>query len=447
VKHRSLRERIKNLSLRLAEDFAYDLVGLPVAIKQLPARPLPSPVDAPGAYLRAFYGTQFWRRGIWTPIRAALAVVVWPFAFAFSAAQLTLRNGKLVRELTGKTEMRQLAEQITMAVGQSVVPYWYYMFEIYEEHRRAVAGLYLQRYETKGPIYGLLQPQSSDGMQDKAVFSKRCREAHVAAVPVLLELTRGSVRAPDGNFLGLPRKDLFVKPRIGRGGRHAERWDCTGDGKWKNVDGKILDESSLLKHLVRLSLKRDYVVQPRLTNHPDLAPVNNGALATVRIITCINEIGEPEAMVAAFRMAKATNHIVDNFHAGGIAAAVDLASGRLGSASNMGLKPDVGWCKVHPDSGAPIEGRVLPFWPLVIELSCRAHRAFPKRVIVGWDIGILGSGPIIIEGNIRPDLDIHQRVARAPLGNERLARLLAFNVDKILSSCGKNLMAEVGCGQ
>jgi hypothetical protein len=41
---------------------------------------------------------------------------------------------------------------------------------------------------------------------------------------------------------------------------------------------------------------------------------------------------------------------------------------------------------------------------------------------------MLPHGPIVIEGNGKPDLDIHQRVERRPLGDQRIARLLAYNL-------------------
>ena len=98
----------------------------------------------------------------------------------------------------------------------------------------------------------------------------------------------------------------------------------------------------------------------------------------------------------------------------------------------MGARPDVGWRETHPVSGAEFAGRTLPFWKEVVELAIRAHEAFPQRIVVGWDVAMLAGGACIIEGNGKPDLDIHQRAERRPLGAERIAELLALNVRKAL---------------
>jgi hypothetical protein len=225
--------------------------------------------------------------------------------------------------------------------------------------------------------------------------------------------------------------DLFVKPVCGRGGKGAERWDRIGAERYRNPQGEELGREELFARLQRRSVTTPLLIQTRLRNHPELAPLNNDALSTVRVLTCLNEAGEPELVGAALRMAIGGNHVVDNLHAGGIAAAVDLDSGRLGPASNLGADSSLGWIERHPNSDAPVTGVVLPMWDEVRMLAVRAHKAFDDRVLVGWDIAITPDGPMVVEANGTPDLDIMQRFVRHGLMAARLGVLLAFHLSQL----------------
>ena len=57
-----------------------------------------------------------------------------------------------------------------------------------------------------------------------------------------------------------------------------------------------------------------------------------------------------------------------------------------------------------------------------------AHRKFNDRVVIGWDIAVLEDGPILIEGNGNPDLDILQRFMRVGLREHRFAEMLAHHL-------------------
>ena len=59
-------------------------------------------------------------------------------------------------------------------------------------------------------------------------------------------------------------------------------------------------------------------------------------------------------------MASTRDVVVDNFHAGGVAAKVDVRTGMLDRATNMGLTNYTRWWEAHPVTGAPIYGRMLP---------------------------------------------------------------------------------------
>jgi hypothetical protein len=154
-------------------------------------------------------------------------------------------------------------------------------------------------------------------------------------------------------------------------------------------------------------------------------------------MTCRNERGEYEVTNAAFRMAQGDNIVVDNFHAGGILAKVDIRTGVLGRATDgaLALGPGTGWCERHPETGGTILGRRLPLWPQVLDLARRAHAtAFRDHVVIGWDVAICDDGPRLIEGNKGPDLDLVQRSHGEPLGNTRFGQLLAYNLQRSLEA-------------
>ncbi|CAN5202752.1 hypothetical protein BH10PSE7_BH10PSE7_13940 [soil metagenome] len=421
-----LRGRARKWTLIHLEKFAYRVAGLPMAL-----RPRRGEATSAAEYLHHRYRTHYWRLP-WGPLIGVVAALAWPIALAVTVIQCTSRNGAAIRSRTGKSIAVQVVEQLRAAAGQSIAPIWYYMFELFDDERQGKAGLYLTAHETIAGAYAVLEPRDgSDIMADKVWFAATCREKGVFAVPVILNASKGSIHFQAGEAQTLPEMDLFVKPRVGNGGHNSERWDFVDGGRFRSSRGRIFASGELLQWLSELSLKEDYIVQPRLINHPLLDDISNDALATVRVLTCRNEQGEFEATNTAFRMAIGANSVVDNFHQGGIAAPVEFATGRLGLASDIGKTPDVGWRHSHPVTGAPFLGRVLPYWADVIALACQAHAAFPQRTAVGWDVAMLRDGPCIIEGNASPDLDIHQRAERRPLGDQRIAELLAFNLRNV----------------
>ena len=412
--------------LRVAEAFAYRVAGLPMALKGA-FRPRPTPALPPAVFLHRFYAKAYWALP-WGPLKGLIAAVFWPVALIVAIVIFTRRNGRAIAERSGVSIPAQVMGQVEMAARRAIAPFWYYMFELYLPERGKRASLFLTAHETIGPAYSSLQPPpGADGMDDKIWFAEHCHEMGVRAVPVLMHFAGGQRQPLKGGSETLPETDLFVKPRSGSGGHRMERWDVQGEGRYRNAHGEVLTAAELMEKLARQSLKDDFLVQPRLANHPALDDISNGALATVRLLTCRNEEGVPEATNAAFRMAIG-NSVVDNFHQGGLATAVNLETGEIGIASDIGIRPDVGWRDTHPVSGARFAGRILPHWPDVVALAVKAHTAFPQRVIVGWDVAMLADGAMIIEGNGKPDLDIHQRAERGPAGDGRIAELLVANL-------------------
>lgn len=299
---------------------------------------------------------------------------------------------------------------------------WYYIFSLYDDDGGKRANGYLQRFETKSSIFPLLKHRQGSPLNDKIRFAEYCDGRNVRCVQTVLGL-KGSAPGVD-----LPDHDIFVKPSKGRGGRGAARWDRVAPRMFAGPDGERVNAAGLLSRLVEQSLDCPVIVQPRLSAHRELLEVTTGALPTVRIVTCLNERGEPELIGAVFRMSVGANRTVDNLHAGGIAANVDLGTGRLSRATDLGSNSRLGWLSTHPNTGALIENRVLPLWEETKQLALSAHREFTDRVVIGWDIAILEDGPIVVEGNGNPDMDILQRFMREGLRRHRFGHLLAHHL-------------------
>jgi hypothetical protein len=399
-----------------AERIVYRVGGLPVAI---------SSSAAGGADpLRSAFVRRYWHpEGAeeWSELLGSL--VIWPIGVLLAALWFTGRNGVVVRRRYGKSMFAQLREQLKLYFSAGVLPPWYYIFSLHDDGA-ARAATFIQRFETKTCYFRLLKRRKGSPLNDKNRFAGRCAEHGLRCAETLMSLEGSDPARP------LPDQDLFVKPSRGRGGRGAERWDRTGPGAFRSPGGEHLSADDLLRRLVARSRREPLIVQARLRAHPDLLKLTAGALPTVRVLTCLNTKHEPEVMAAVVRTSFGKNTTVDNLHAGGIGALVDLKTGKLSKASNLGSDARLGWFSAHPDTGAAIEGSVVPCWDAVKALAIDAHRQFADRVVIGWDIAVLEDGPILIEGNGNPDLDILQRFMRIGLREHRFAQLLAHHMQR-----------------
>ena len=421
-----------DLSAR-AERIVYRIAGLPVAVSALIAASQPDQGDA----LQSAFVWRYWHPdgpGEWSELAGGL--VAWPLALVIAALWYTWRNGAVVRRRHGKPAATQFWEQLKLYFSAGLLPPWYYIFSLYEGDSSRRARGYLQRFETKPTLFRLLKRKKGSPLTHKARFAEYCRQRGIRCVATLIELDGRGVPAR------LPDRDLFVKPARGRGGTGAERWDLVAPSKFANGPREAMSSSALLERLASRSRSEPIIVQPRLRPHERLSDLTAGALPTVRIVTCLNEAGRGEVIGAVFRMSIGTNRTVDNLHTGGLAAAVDLVSGQLSRATNLGADVRLGWLSVHPDTNATIEGRTLPYWEAAKRLAVRAHGEFADRVVIGWDIAILDDGPIIVEGNGNPDMDIVQRFMREGLREQRFGELLAYHLRQRLPALDARLCAS-----
>jgi len=396
------------------------MAGLPISLRPHRAR-----LHLPAAVVRLAYARRYWAfKRPSELLDLILGLLLTPAVLLALSAWFLWKNGALVASQFQRPLHSQFADHVRLYFAAGVLPPWYYIYELYRQPRQRHARGFIYRWESKNGVIALLKERNPPAsiVSDKVAFAEHCTKAGIPTVPIL-----GFAR--DGKLIWLSEdathSDWFVKPIDGKGGKGIGRWVRIDSARFCNADGHVVAETELARILAERSGTAPCLIQPRIQNHAELADLNNGALATVRALTCLDETGEPELVGAVLRMAIGGNHVVDNLHAGGIAAGIDLETGLVGPATNLGSDVRLGWLDRHPTTGAAITGRALPYGDEIKPFAKRAHRAFADRILVGWDIAMTPDGLVLVEANGAPDLDIMQRPFRRGLMRGRLGQLLA----------------------
>ncbi len=171
---------------------------------------------------------------------------------------------------------------------------------------------------------------------------------------------------------------LFIKKAIGWGGDGArtEMIACADDAE-----------------RVWASLGNDEVVEPVISNHDFLRKIYPGSLNTIKV-TVLQTPNGPLIVTAIIRFGN--NTIVDNVHSGGMAAGIDINTGRIETpAMNKHFKRYL----IHPETKQAITGCIIPEWDSIKALAIQASLITPELRYTSWDIALTNDGPIMIEGN------------------------------------------------
>ena len=103
----------------------------------------------------------------------------------------------------------------------------------------------------------------------------------------------------------------------------------------------------------------------------------------------------------------------DNFHkgmSGNMLGLIDPESGRVVRfTAGMGLT--LREMERHPDTQAPMLGRILPNWAAARELALRGAASFPGYQFHHWDVAFSNRGPVALELNFNGGVDIYQLVS------------------------------------
>jgi len=152
------------------------------------------------------------------------------------------------------------------------------------------------------------------------------------------------------------------------------------------------------------------ILEEIVKQHPQMASLCATSVNTVRIATLLGD--KKQGIVYAF-LRIGNGKVMDNVDCGGMAARVDLDSGKL---LTVGADKQGNTFTHHPKTGTPIVGFQVPYWEEAKAMCMEAALKVPQMRFIAWDVAITADGPRFIEGNSFPSHAIPQFAAHYPDG-------------------------------
>ena len=262
----------------------------------------------------------------------------------------------------------------------------YYVYRMYEMTHEEQARVFVSRVAKKIKKYNVNNEWFRTIIYDKTKTNEYFSEF----------LTRPwcvNNRIEKDNFVRLFKDStrIIYKPAKGLQGKSVMAFAVDPS----NIDSVYEQVASLPVGVVE-----EYVVQ-----HPKMSAMCPSSVNTIRVCT-ISSYSKPvskggnylEIPYATLRVGNGMA-VVDNFHSGGMAAAIDLKTGKL---VTNGANEEGETFEKHPVTGVTFKGFEIPFFAEAIDFV--KEMCEKKRVegYIGWDIAITEDGPVMIEVGSSP---------------------------------------------
>jgi len=279
-------------------------------------------------------------------------------------------------------------------------------------------------YDTNGPTVTALLTNKLLFWQTFKAELPMPRVLALAANRTLMPVAEREARSVDALLALLAEGPLVLKPVTGQKGKRVRLLSLEGgepalDGApatRAEVEAALFARDGML--VVEFARQAAYAdaIFPHSTN-------------TIRVVMFGGEGagGEPFVGSLCHRFGTRATAPVDNMSSGGIMGRLDPASHRLGPACTFPFGASrLVWHSRHPDTGAPIEGTLVPGVAAVVERLTGFMRAHPAIAYVGWDVVITADGFTVIEGN--RGAGIQTQMFGFPFGrDERIVAFLAHH--------------------
>ena len=249
-----------------------------------------------------------------------------------------------------------------------------------------------------------LNPRSNYAMVDNKALTKKLCESRLIPAPKTYALIQrfGDIKKSIDLLFSLP--GFVIKPTRGAGGRGVLAIANQKSKEFENTKGEpfSLEQiryhiSTILSGLYSLSGHPDQAIIEKLIEpHPAFKELTVAGTPDIRIV-----LYKTTPIMGMLRLPTKASRGRANLHQGAAGVGIDLETG----ITYGGVWRDR-FFDVHPDTGASINGVIIPNWTNVLKTAIQISRAIGLQY-VGVDVLLdAEDGPLVLEANARPGLSI-----------------------------------------
>ena len=196
--------------------------------------------------------------------------------------------------------------------------------------------------------------------------------------------------------------DFVIKPANGSGGNGIIVIVKQADGGWYSAGGSFYGVEEIKKHISDIifgvfshDMQDTAIIEQRIIQHEDMNAICDMGLADVRII-----LFKHQPVMAMSRIPTSESDGKANLHQGAIGLGINIESGKTQHAIKAGET-----ITHHPDSQQALLDITIPYWSEAMAMASKAASTVPLKYL-GVDIAISDKGPVMIEINARPGIEI-----------------------------------------
>lgn len=295
-------------------------------------------------------------------------------------------------------------------------PHHYFTHDLYREEKELTKNdlvgyipsffwyyLYLPHYRSMK--YSLIT-------DNKIITEQFFRSLEIAQPETLCRVVDGILYSPVMKVTGFDQvqreltvhnyEKLFMKPVDGSGGQGILIFHRTEEGRYVTRDNIFFNR----EFVDALRKKPDYIIQAGIVQDPEISRIYPESVNTCRIIT-ENKNGTVRLVCGMFRIGRGQAE-VDNASSGGITINININSGKLG---NIAMSYASETFTVHPDTRFEFRNFTIPRWDEIRNFALQSAVKLPFFTHLGWDIALTADGPVAVEINCNPTIDIMDRTA------------------------------------